>query len=69
MLHAAVTYKGEEALYQLLSVVDCSSTITAGREIYGQPYKFGYPSLVCIPTAQTLHLTAFLMPFSMIVCG
>jgi len=48
MLHAGVSYKGEPALYQLLSVVDCSSTITAGREIYGQPFKFGYPSLVML---------------------
>ena len=37
--------QNETFLFSLLNIVDCSSTITIGREIYGQPQKFGHPSL------------------------
>jgi acetoacetate decarboxylase len=37
---------GEMCSFSVLSFLDNSSPITAGREIYGQPQKFGNPSLV-----------------------
>ena len=32
-------------LFSVLNIVDCSSTSTIGREIYGQPQKYGSPKL------------------------
>lgn len=38
-------YNGEDCTFPLMAIVNCSSAITAGREVHGQPQKFGFPSL------------------------
>lgn len=35
----------DKFIFSIMNIIDCSSTITIGREIFGQPTKFGYPML------------------------
>ncbi|EGD77793.1 acetoacetate decarboxylase [Salpingoeca rosetta] len=44
-VHIPCRYNGEEFLFAVLSVMDSGVTLNAGREIYGQPCKYGFPSL------------------------
>src|SRR3990167_1581818 len=36
---------GDTFLYSLIVILDCSASITFGRERYGKPSKYGFPSL------------------------
>ena len=45
---------------RMQSFIDASAAITAGREIFGQPSKFAYPSLTVRPLAPCItHDTPF----------
>lgn len=44
-VHIPCRYRGEEFLFAVLSVIDSGVTLNAGREIFGQPCKYGFPEL------------------------
>lgn len=61
---------GQQFLFQLASFLDSSSPITLGREVYGQPQKYGHPKIEVIrdtlnATLQYsgMHVATATMPF------